>query len=69
MVVGLSKVSLLPVDEILDGKGCAALPSLSLSLLMMATTATKVNAYLHLGAVLLPCCWIHDSVLLQLPRQ
>jgi hypothetical protein len=69
MVVGLSKVSLLPADEILDGKGYTALSSLSLSLSMMATAATEVNAYLHHGAILLPHCRIHDSVLLQLPSQ
>jgi hypothetical protein len=69
MVVGLSKVSSLPADEILDGKGCATSPSSSSSLSMMVTAAAEVNAYLHRGAVLLPRCQIHDSVLLRLPRQ
>ncbi len=64
MVVGLSKVLLLLEDEILDGKGCNALPSLLLSLLMMVTAAAEVNAYLHRSAFLLPHCQIHDIVLL-----
>ncbi len=59
----LSKVSLLPVDEILYGEGCAALLSSSSSSSMMATAATKVNAYLHCSAVLLPRCQIHGVLL------
>jgi hypothetical protein len=64
--VGLSKVSLLPADEILDGEGCAALTSLLSSLSMMATTAAEVNAYLQGSTILLPRCQIHDNVLLRL---
>jgi hypothetical protein len=54
MVVGLIKVSLLPANEILNGKGRAALPSLLSYSSMMATTATKVNTYLHRGAIFSP---------------
>jgi hypothetical protein len=67
MVVGLSKVSSFPEDEILDGKGCIGLPSSSSSLSMMVTAAIEVNAYLHRGTVLLPHCRIHNSALLRLP--
>jgi hypothetical protein len=61
--VELSKVLLLPADEILYGKGCTALPSSLSSLLMMATAAAKVSAYLHHDAVLLPRCRIHGILL------
>jgi hypothetical protein len=63
MVVGLSKVSSLLADKILYGKGFAALPSLLSSLLMMATAAAKVNAYLHHCAMLLPRRRIHGVLL------
>jgi hypothetical protein len=42
---------------------CRVASSLS-SLSMMVTAAAEVNAYLHRGAILLPHCRIHDSVLL-----
>jgi hypothetical protein len=64
---GVEKGLVVAGDEILDGKGCAASPSLSSSLSMMATAAAEVNAYLHCGAFLLPHRQIHDSVLLRLP--
>jgi hypothetical protein len=63
LVVGLIKVLSLPAVEILYGKECAASPSLSSSLLMMATAAAKVNAYLHRGAVMLPRRQIHGLLL------